>query len=42
VDMLKPRPLQFCIFLSTLLGQKQMETHDVVGYKEYAGDGGRH
>lgn len=24
-DLLKHRPLQFCIFLSTLLGQKQME-----------------
>jgi hypothetical protein len=25
VELLKHRPLQFCIFLSTLLGQKQME-----------------
>jgi hypothetical protein len=25
VDLLKHRPLQFCIFLSTLLGQKNME-----------------
>ena len=25
VDLLKHRPLQFCLFLSALLGQKQME-----------------
>jgi hypothetical protein len=25
VELLKHRPLQFCLFLSTLLGQKQME-----------------
>jgi hypothetical protein len=25
VDLLKHRPLQFCVFLSTLFGQKQME-----------------
>jgi len=25
VDLLKHRPLQFCLFLSVLFGQKQME-----------------
>jgi hypothetical protein len=31
----------FCMFLSTLFGQKQNGADDTVGHQEHAGDGGR-